>query len=96
MEVVPVLETRREQLRRLSAAARVSREVYEDDQEARDAVIVLADREDWSLVAIAAETRLEPSHVGKILAREAAKRGSNDEGPTPMAPGPVDGEVRPA
>ena len=64
-----------ERRRRLAAAARKSREVYEDDRETRDREIEAADQEGVPVREIARDMDLAPGHVHKvILARTAARQ----------------------
>jgi len=58
--------SRAERLRRLSGATRSSAEINKADRVSRDAEIAAAERDGWSLRAIARETELSVSHVQKI------------------------------
>ncbi|GFJ92467.1 hypothetical protein [Phytohabitans rumicis] len=63
-----------ERLRRLAAAARESRKVWETDVDARDAEIDEADREDMPIRAIARHTGLSAGHVQRIVTAQTAAR----------------------
>lgn len=63
-----------ERLRRLSAAARESRKVWETDRDARDSEIEEADREGMPIREIARHTSLSPGHVQRTIAARTAAR----------------------
>lgn len=62
-----------ERRRRLAAAARTSKRLYEDDREARDAEIMAADADGVGVRAIARDMDLSPGHVEKIIVARAAR-----------------------
>lgn len=64
----------RERRRRLAAAARESKRIYEDDRETRDAEIEAADREGVGVREIARDMDMEPGNVHKIILARAAAR----------------------
>lgn len=71
-------------LRTLSAAARRSHQLAEDDRLARDGAIGEADSEGWQLREIARETGLSVGHVQRIVvaatveAQQAAQQPETD------------------
>jgi hypothetical protein len=67
-------EETRIRLRRLSAAARASRQLAEDDRLARDGAIGEADAAGWQLREIARETRLSTGHVLRIAVAAETER----------------------
>lgn len=67
-------ERRQDRLRRLAAAALASRQIAEDDREARDAAIEEADRDGMELREIARCTNLHPSHIHHVITTRTAAR----------------------
>jgi hypothetical protein len=64
----------RERLQRLSASARTSAQLAEDDRLARDGAIGEADAQGWPLREIARETRLSTGHVQRIVVAATVER----------------------
>jgi hypothetical protein len=63
-----------QKLGRLADAARTSAQLAADDRESRDRAIEDADLEHLSVREIARATRLDPTHVSRILTRRIAER----------------------
>lgn len=64
----------RERLQRLSASARTSAQLAQDDRLARDGAIGEADAQGWDLREIARETRLSVGHVQRIVVAATVER----------------------
>lgn len=83
------MQTLRERLRRLGAAARLSEEVAADDREARDAVIEEADLAGLGVRQIAKDVDLSPGRAQAIITARTAVRQARQARAVGLAPGPT-------
>lgn len=72
------MEVTAERLHRLSAAAKASAALAEDDRRTRDAAIHEADVDGWGLRQIARACEMSLSHTQRIVVRETADRQADE------------------